>query len=85
MVVVSPDGELRFVYDDDAFNALYEVGSVDVRRASTVEPRKSPLWGVRWVADLAAVGGPKTETISRESALAWEREWLEDNFVPVPR
>ncbi len=51
-IVISPQGEVRCVYDEAI--DLHELGPLQIRRASYVEP--SPEG--RWRADLAPVDGP---------------------------
>jgi len=78
-IYVSPDGQLRHIYDD-ALN-LADLGHVRISRASHVEP--APTSG--WIADLSPVGGPVLGPFAkRAEALAAEVAWLEVNGVPSP-
>lgn len=77
IVSVSPDGQLRCVYDD-ALQPLLGLGSLTLTRASHVEPDAAGQW---W-ADLAPVGGPKLGPFTlRAAALEVEREWLQTNVL----
>lgn len=78
-VVISPRGEITFVWDD-RLEPLLPLGEVSIRRASWVEPR-----GTAWIADLSPVGGPTLGPFRlRHQALAAERAWLEEEGVPFP-
>ena len=73
---ISPDGAIRFVYDDAA-RFLLDQGEATVRRASDVEPQ-----GTEWVADLARVGGPRIGPFKRRAdALKAETNWIEENWL----
>jgi len=80
-LIVEPNGEVRFVYDDELAEIVRQVGPLEVRRASHVEPV-----GDGWSADLSPVGGPTIEPPfgSRAAALAYEVEWLRENGTPFP-
>lgn len=81
LIVVGPNGDLRFVHDDDLAPIASAVGDVLIRRASTVEPDDSG----QWVADLAPVGGPTVGPFGRRStALKAERDWIEGHGIPEP-
>lgn len=82
VVVVSPEGEIRFVHDDALSEALGDLGQLRAARASDVEPVRSPTWGLVWHADLRRVGGPRAVFVQRAVALAWEKDWLEEHDVP---
>lgn len=72
-VVIRPDGEVVWVYDD-ALTWLHELGQVVIARASHVEPNADG----QWIADLGPVGGPVLGPFRlRAEALAAERAWLE--------
>lgn len=74
---VSPIGTVHTVYDESL--DLRAIGSLSIRRASTVEPDEVGQW---W-ADLNPVNGPKLGPFPlRSDALAAERAWLEDNWRP---
>lgn len=71
-LVVSPSGELRFIYTEAL--DLSEVGVQQIARASHVEPTSDG----HWTADLSPVGGPLLGPFAKRSeALAAEVEWLE--------
>jgi len=70
-LVITPGGTIRCIYDEAV--DLAALGTLDIRRASTVEPDAAGAW---W-ADLAPVGGPKLGPFHRRSlAVAAEVEWL---------
>lgn len=83
-VIVSPEGQVRFVHDDALLMALEDLGIARAKRASTVEPFE---WEntVGWLVDLRPVGGPRATFAYRVAALEWERQWIEDNGVPEPK
>ena len=57
---------------------LHSLGSVDIQRASHVEPNPDGTW----TADLSPVGGPQLENFpDRSTALEAERHWLENNWL----
>lgn len=79
-IVVSPDGDVRYVYDD-ALIALMEMGQAQTRRASHVEPCEGG-----WAADMSPCGGPVLPPApTRAEALAQEIRWLLENGLPVPK
>jgi hypothetical protein len=68
---IRPDGTAQCLYTEDI--NLGQLGALDIRRASHVEPEKNG----NWVADLRPVGGPvMTGFPSRSAALDAEAEWL---------
>jgi len=70
-LVIAPGGTIRCIYDEAV--DLAALGTLDIRRASTVEPDAAGEW---W-ADMAPVGGPKLGPFHRRSlALAAEVAWL---------
>jgi hypothetical protein len=80
-VYVSPNGMMRFIYDDDVASVVQDLGSLDVRRASHVEPCEGG-----WEADLSPVSGPTLGPFTtRKAALEAEVEWLKENRIPVPK
>ena len=75
LVTITPDGTLKFLYNDD-LRPLMELGKSTVSRASDVEPTAEG----EWTADLSRVGGPVLGPFKlREQALASEVSWLENN------
>ena len=75
---VSPMGTVHTVYDEAL--DLRVIGSISIRRASTVEPDETGQW---W-ADLKPVDGPKLGPCQlRSEALAAERAWLETHWRPA--
>ena len=79
MLSITPDGELRFLFDD-ALTPLLHLGEATIRRASYVEPR-----GTSWYADLSPVGGQVLGPFAlRSEALAAEAAWLLQHGIPAP-
>lgn len=75
-ISVSSNGTARMIYNDD-FRLDY-LGSVDIKRASHVEPDGKG----RWTADMAPVGGPVLGPYrSRKKALEEEIRWLRKNLL----
>jgi hypothetical protein len=74
MLIVTPTGEVRCLYGEAI--DLSTLGSLNVQRASNLEPDASG----RWWADLSPVAGPILGPfIFRSAALAAEQAWLEQN------
>jgi hypothetical protein len=70
-LVVGPSGTVRCLYGEAI--DLKQIGQVDVRRGSHVEP----LAGGQWSADLSPVGGPMLMGFAtRSEALSAEEAWL---------
>jgi len=70
-LVIDPGGVVRCVYTEEM--DLAALGSMEIRRASTVEPDAAGEW---W-ADMAPVDGPRLGPYHRRSlALAAEVQWL---------
>jgi len=75
-IVFTPSGDARAIYGEAI--DLAAIGSVDVKRASHVEPDGSG----GWYADLSPVGGPVlTGFRQRSEALAAEVNWLELHWL----
>lgn len=73
-ILVGPDGEVRFVHDDDLAVAFADE-QTDTRRASHVEPDGKG----GWTADMLPVGGPVLGPFARrDEALAAEIAWLKE-------
>jgi hypothetical protein len=73
-------GKLRYIYNDD-LSSLNNLGEVNIRRASHVEPK-----GSEWFADLSPVDGPILGPFAlREKALQAEIDWLYSNKIPIPK
>lgn len=99
-VAVNPDGTLNFIYDDETAQILQELGMMEVKRASHVEPvtlllapsPQASAWGTasdrllpRWQADMSPVGGPVLGPFkTREEALKAEHDWLVQHNIPFP-
>ena len=70
-LLVDADGVARCIYDE-ALN-LREIGTLQITRASHVEPDAAGYW---W-ADMVPSGGPMPGPFrSRSEALGAERGWL---------
>ena len=86
-LAISPDGSVRFIYDDETLAALEKVCKasgiefkVEIRRASHVEPE-----GMTWVADMSPVNGPRLGPFkTRKEALEAEHSWLIQHDIPFP-
>jgi len=75
-LVIQPDGTVRTIYDETI--PLASLGSVDIQRASHVEPTMDG----RWTADLGPVGGPVLGPFAlRTEALAAEVRWLSEHWL----
>jgi len=71
-IVVQESGSISFIWDD-ALAPLLDLGSVEMQRASHVEPTESG----QWIADLSPSGGPLLGPFRlRADALLSERLWL---------
>jgi hypothetical protein len=71
-LLIDISGVCRCIYSEEI--TLTQLGTVDIRRASHVEPRNDNSW----YADLSPVGGPMLGPFDRRSdALDAERRWLE--------
>ena len=82
-LIVEPSGEIRFVYDDELAELVREVGPVEVRRASHVEP--DDIWTGFWTADLRPAGGVLAAGFeTRRAALDFEVRWLSEHGIPFP-
>jgi hypothetical protein len=70
-LIIGADGGIRCVYGEEL--NLLALGTVQIRRASHVEPDESGRW---WV-DLSPVAGPKLGPFDhRGQALEAEGQWL---------
>jgi hypothetical protein len=75
-IIVAVDGTARFIYDETL--DLTTLGSLDIRRASHVEPTDDG----RWTADLAPVDGPSLGPFTtRSEALLAEQDWLASHWL----
>jgi hypothetical protein len=75
-LIINPAGNLRGIYGEE-FD-LHVLGSVEIRRASQVEPDEFGSW---W-ADLSPVGGPKLGPfLCRSQAIVAELQWLHDHWM----
>lgn len=73
---IKPGGTVEFVHDDKLTSVMKPLGTVEIRRASHVEPTTDG----EWTADMSPSGGPTLGPFpTRTEALAAERQWLRDN------
>ena len=80
-ILISPDGKSRFIYSDEVASVMREVGTLNTKRASHVEPNEDG----EWMADLSPVGGPLLGPFeTRAGALAAESVWIDSNNIPIP-
>lgn len=78
-LVISPEGEVRCVYDETI--DLHVLGTMSIQRASHVEPSPDG----RWRADLSPVYGPVLGPFDRRTqALTAERQWLDAHWLNNP-
>ena len=76
LLLITPDGTLRFIWED-ALSPLLKLGESVIERASYVEPE-----GTEWYADLFPAGGPKLGPFPlRQQALTAETNWLTHNHL----
>jgi len=75
-LIISPGGVARCIYAEAI--DLAELGRVQIRRASYVEPGADG----RWRVDLSPVGGPALGPFEKRSdGLAAELRWLRDHWL----
>ena len=75
-LVIQSSGDVRCLYGEEIDLEL--LGSLQVRRASHVEPTEDG----GWIADLSPVGGPELGPFAKKSAaLRAEVVWLEANWL----
>ena len=78
-LLINPSGIVRCVYDESI--DLSQIGKVDIRRASHVEPTIDG-----WIADLSPTNGPKLGPFqNRSEAIRAELHWLQVNWLIVDR
>ncbi len=78
-LVITPVGDVRSLYAETL--DLTALGTVNIQRASHVEPNL----GGQWFADMSPVGGPRFGPFSRRSdALSAEIAWLRDHWLAPP-
>jgi len=79
-LVVGCDGGVKCIYDEAL--DLRELGKLQIKRASHVEPDRDGSW---W-ADMGPVEGPVLGPFrSRSEALGAERGWLAERIPCPPR
>lgn len=77
-LVISPGGEVRCIYNEAI--DLHRLGTLNIRRASHVEPTPDG----RWLADLSPIHGPTLGPFNlRTDALAAEIAWLQQYWLHV--
>ena len=75
-IIFMPDGNARAIYAESI--DLAQLGAIEVRRASHVEPDGAG----GWFADLSPVGGPVLRGFrQRSEALAAEVNWLNEHWL----
>ncbi len=75
-IVVTPHGVVRTVYCEAI--ELRDIGSIDIRRGSHVEPTADG----QWMADLSPVDGPMLGPFDiRSEALDAELQWLNEHCL----
>lgn len=77
-VLVTEEGDIKFIYDEEVFKDLRYEDNSTIYRASYVEPV-----GHSWQVDFSPIGGPVLPHLfdSRSEALATEKVWLEENYL----
>lgn len=79
-IIIAADGSVRFIYDDATMEALSDLGTPDIKRASHVEPTANG----EWTADMTPVNGPTLGPyVKRSDALAAEHAYLLNNGIPA--
>lgn len=74
---IRPDGKAQCIYDEKL--DLTQLGAIDIRRASHVEP--DPKTPGNWFVDLGPVGGPTVRGFAtRQAALDYEISWIESRL-----
>lgn len=80
-IYIRADGSAQCIYDEKI--PLQNLGAIDIKRASHVEPDPNKPGG--WFADMRPVNGPRvTGFASRGDALAYEIAWLEAQMALRP-
>jgi len=75
-LLIAPTGIVRCIYSEAV--ELGELGKLEIRRASFVEPDRGGSWHV----DLHPTGGPRLGPFLRRSeALAAEANWLTTHWL----
>jgi hypothetical protein len=75
-LVIMPGGDVRCVYGEEI--NLHELGLLEIRRASHVEPTANG----QWLADLSPILGPVLGPFDRRTeALSAEQAWLVANWL----
>jgi hypothetical protein len=75
-ILIEPGGTVRCLYGEAI--ELSALGSLQIRRASHVEPSVSG----QWLADLSPISGPVLGPFScRSEALAAEEAWITEHWL----
>jgi len=78
-LLIEANGNIRCVYGETI--PLDQLGLLEIRRGSHVEPNTSG----QWMADLSPVNGPVLGPFeTRSAALAAEIEWLGRHWLTPP-
>jgi len=78
-LLIEANGNIRCVYGEAI--PLAQLGYVEIRRGSHVEPTGDG----RWTADLSPVNGPVLGPFeTRSAALAAEIDWLGQHWLTPP-
>ena len=73
-------GQIRSIYDD-ALTAMFPSATVEIKRASHVEPVRG-LLGTTWAADLSPVNGPILQAFpTRQEALDAEAQYINQHVI----
>jgi len=81
-LTVSPSGLITYVHTDALAPLVADAATVQITRASNVEPDP----GGQWWANLAPVGGPSLGPFDlRRDALAAEVAWLDRRIDQLDR
>lgn len=73
-ILVTNSGSIQFIHSDELFNALKDIGTPSIRRASNVEPTDDSLWTAT-MRDGVIIGpfDSRTEALAAEVALLESR------------
>ncbi len=70
------NGRIQYIYNEDL--NINNIGKVDIKRASRVEPDKDG----KWYVDLSLIGGKKINGFNKRSeAIKYEIDWIEKNIL----
>lgn len=70
------NGEIQYIYNEDL--NINDIGKVNIKRVSKVEPDKDG----KWYVDLSLIGGEKINGFNKRSnAIKYEIDWIEKNIL----